>query len=84
MRFAWLTEQPGYSPGPKSLSGTLIFVLYNLVYWAPLVLLLTGDLDYGPAFIVFTVINAVRLVANVYRVNVLAPSQGEFFPLRAP
>jgi hypothetical protein len=62
----------------------LVFIVYNLVYWVPLVLPITKTIEYRTGFMAFAVVIAIRTVLNWYRVNVLAPEQGQRFPLRAP
>ena len=85
MRFAWLRQKSGNSgPVKQSVLEILIFMVYNLVYWVPLVLSITGTIEYRAGFIAFAGVIAVRTVLNWYRVNVLSPEVGQRFPLRAP
>jgi hypothetical protein len=87
MRFAWLRKISG-DPVPLKLRFThplnLIFVAYNLVYWVPMILPFTGVIDYRTGFSALFVVILIRGVANFARNNVLAPEQGEAFPLRSP
>jgi len=85
MRFAWERENsPNYVPIEQSFTGRLIYIVYNVVWWLPLVLALIGTIDYRNAFIPFFVIIIIRAIANLYRNNLLSLEQAESFPLRAP
>ena len=85
MRFAWLWEQAGNDGKvPQGAIETLIFAVYNLVYWVPLVLPVIGTVEYRAGIIAFAGVIAIRTVLNWYRVNVLAPERAFGFPLRAP
>ena len=59
-------------------------VLYNLVWWSPLVLPFTCTISYQHGFILFMAITYVRLMANLVRNNVLSLEQAIKFPLRIP
>lgn len=83
MRFAWLLEQAGEERN-ESIIGRSIFVLYNLVYWIPVVLPLFGEMDYQTSFVIFVLINVFRTFANAYRINLMPIEQAQVFPLRAP
>ena len=85
MRFAWLREQSG-APAPTSPSAVnrLIVIVYNLIWWVPIVLGFFKAIDYRTAFITFLIITIFRAIANVVRNNVLAPEKAETFPLRSP
>jgi len=61
----------------------LIRFVFNLVWWIPIVLAFTGHIDYATGFVTFGLITAMRLVANLYRNNVLSPKEAIYFPLRA-
>ena len=85
MRFAWLREKSGDSaPAQSSAINQLILIVYNLIWWVPIVLGFFKVIDYRTAFITFLIITICRAIANVFRNNVLPPEQGERFPLRAP
>ena len=85
MRFAWLRENSANTvPVEQSFTNRLIFVVYNAVWWLPVVLRILGTIDYGTAFLMFFVLSLIRAVANLYRNNVLTPEQAESFPLRSP
>ncbi|MFC2021878.1 hypothetical protein ACFLTR_01500 [Chloroflexota bacterium] len=73
-------------PKPGRLRGTrrFIFFIYNIVYWAPIVLPFTPVMDYRTGFITFFWIVVVRAIVNAYRNNFLTLEQGERFPLRVP
>ena len=85
LRFAWLREQSGApAPAPPSAINRLIVIVYNLVWWVPIVLGFLNVIDYRAAFITFLIITIFRAIANVVRNNVLTPEQAETFPLRSP
>jgi hypothetical protein len=85
MRFAWLREK-SCDPAPVQPGGTnrLIVIVYNLVWWVPIVLGFTKVIDYRTGFITFAAITIFRAMVNVVRNNVLTPEQAETFPLRSP
>jgi hypothetical protein len=85
MRFAWLRAQSGdRAPAQPSAINRLIVIVYNLVWWVPIVLGFFKVIDYWTAFVTFLIITFVRAIANVVRNNVLTPEQAETFPLRSP
>ncbi len=85
MWFTWLREQAGNDgPVEQNIIERLIFIIYNLVYWLPLVLTITKTIDYRMGIITFAAIIAVRTVLNWYRVNILSLEQAQRFPFRAP
>ena len=85
MRFAWLREESGDpAPAQPGAINRLIFVTYNVIWWAPIVLGFTKVIDYRTAFVAFLIITIFRAMANVVRNNLLAPEQAETFPLRSP
>jgi len=59
-------------------------VVYNVIWWIPIVLTFTKVIDYHAGFIAFFVVTLIRLVANLLRNNVLKQEQAESFPLRSP
>ena len=85
MRFAWLRENSANTISvEQSSTNRLIFVVYNAIWWLPVVLALVGSIDYGTAFVAFFVFILIRAGANLYRNNLLTPEQAESFPLRSP
>lgn len=85
MRFAWLREKSGDpAPAQPSAINRLIVIVYNLIWWVPIVLGFFKVIDYRTAFITFLIITIFRAIANVVRNNVLTPEQAETFPLRSP
>jgi len=85
MRFAWLRENSSNTVSvEQSFINRLIFVLYNAVWWLPVLLKILGTIDYDTAFLMFFVFIIIRAVANLYRNNVLTLEQAEIFPLRSP
>jgi hypothetical protein len=85
MRFAWLREKSAnaVSIEPSSID-QLIMVVYNVLWWVPVVLAIIGAIDYDTAFLAFFVYTLIRAAANLFRNNVLEPEQAETFPLRSP
>jgi hypothetical protein len=85
MRFAWLREKSGDSaPVKSSAINQLILIVYNLIWWVPIVLGFFKVIDYRAAFVAFLIITICRAMANVVRNNILPPEQDERFLLRAP
>jgi hypothetical protein len=87
MRFALLRKN-STDPVPAKLRFThplnLVTVVYNVVWWIPIILTFTKVIDYRAGFIAFFVVTLIRLLANLLRNNVLRPEQAEGFPLRSP
>lgn len=85
MRFAWLREKSGdLAPPRSSVINRLILIVYNLIWWVPIVLGFFKVIDYRTAFITFLIITICRALANGVRNNILTPEQAEAFPLRSP
>jgi hypothetical protein len=85
MRFAWLRENSGDdAPVKQSLTNRLIFIAYNVIWWAPIVLGFAKVIDYQTGFVAFLLITIFRAIANLFRNNVLKGEQAAYFPLRAP
>ena len=87
MRFAWLKKSSAKQAAGKKVFThpfNLIMMVYNIIWWIPIVLTFTGTLDYNTGFIVFFIVTVIRLVANLIRNNILKGEQAESFPLRAP
>jgi hypothetical protein len=85
MQFAWRRRKlTDYTPLRTGVVGRVLHVIYNLLYWPPLVLNLTGHLTDREAFHLFAAVIIFRAAANVYRVNALDVARGEAFPLRSP
>ena len=84
MRFAWQRKNSADKVSAKqSSTGRIIYIIYNVVYWLPIVLTVTKVIDYRTGFITFSLILIIRAVANLYRNNTTA-EQGEYFALRSP
>ena len=75
------TGDATFKEGPLS---KLTMVLYNLVWWSPLVLPFTGTISYEEGFVLFMAITYVRLTANLIRNNFLSLERAISFPLRIP
>ena len=88
MRFAWLRQKDTTGSTPAKLDRSplhkLVTIVYNLLWWVPLVLVLTRVIDYRTGSISFAAITLLRAAANLYRNNFLPPERGESFPLRSP
>jgi hypothetical protein len=85
MRFAWQIKNRRLGEPPKrsfSHPLNLTMIVYNIIWWIPLVLALTRAIGYETAFIAFFAVTAGRLVANLVRNNVLRPEAAIAFPLR--
>jgi len=85
MRFAWQRENSADKDSAKqSTTSRIIYFIYNIVYWAPIVLTITGVIDYRTGFITFSLILIIRAAANLYRNNAPMADEGEYFALRSP
>jgi hypothetical protein len=85
LRFARLQESsPDYVRPKETALSRLILVIYNIVWWMPLVLTLTKVFDYRTGSIAMLAVTLVRAIANLVRNNVLDVDQAQVFPLRAP
>lgn len=85
MRFACLRENSANTVSvEQSFNSRLVFVVYNVAWWLPVVLRIFGTIDHGTAFLAFFVYTLIRAAANLYRNNALTPEQAESFPLRSP
>ena len=85
MRFAWLREESGTTVSvEQSPIRRLVFLIYNVGWWIPLLLAILGTVDYDTAFVAFFVYTLFRAVADFDRNNFLRPEQAEVFPLRSP
>jgi len=86
MRFAWQIKNGRLARPPKRSFThplNLTMIAYNIVWWVPLVLALTGAISYPAAFIAFLAITVGRLIINLVRNNVLRPEAAVAFPLRS-
>jgi hypothetical protein len=84
MRFAWERKNSrDYVSAKQGCTVQLIRMVYNIVWWIPIVLALFKVIDYRTGFILFTIVTLVRLAANLYVSNVLTAEQAEGFPFRA-
>jgi len=85
MRFAWLRENSGDPAPPQpGAANRIVLIIYNLVWWVPIVLGFAKVIDYRTGFITFAAITIFRAIANVIRNNLLTLEQAETFPLRSP
>ncbi|TNF31657.1 MAG: hypothetical protein EP329_12010 [Deltaproteobacteria bacterium] len=86
-RFAW-ERKHSEDPRPRKVGGghpyTWILVVYNLVYWVPIVLPVTPAMSYRDGVVGLTVLIAVRAALNLVRNNLLSLDQAEVFPFRIP
>jgi hypothetical protein len=84
MRFAWINQDSAKDvPTSQNSINRTIYIVYNLVWWIPIVLVIINIIDYQVAFIALFVLTAIRAVINLFRNNVLNPQQAENFPLRS-
>ena len=85
MRFAWQRKNsPDKVSTKESTTNRIIYIIYNVVYWLPIVLTITHVIDYRTGFITFSLILIIRAIANLYRNNVPKADEGEYFALRSP
>ena len=85
MRFAWLRENSENTATIEQSSiSRLVYVVYNIAWWIPLVLAILGTIDYDTAFVAFFVYSLFRDVFNFYMNNFIMPVLADFFPLSSP
>ena len=85
MRFAWLQKKSIIAAaGKQSLANRLILTVYNLAWWIPILLPFTKTISFRAGTLGFTAITVIRLIANLYRNNVLPLEQAVNFPFRSP
>ena len=85
MRFAWQRKNSADKVSAKqSSTDRIIYIIYNVVYWLPIVLTVTKVIDYRTGFITFSLILIIRAAANLYRNNAPMADEGEYFALRSP
>lgn len=74
MRFAWLHKNSIIDNSrEQSITDRMILIVYNVVWWVPVVPPILGLMDYETGFWGFTLVTLVRLAFNLYRNNVLPP-----------
>lgn len=85
-RFAWERKKTGGSPRTlgKGHPYTWILIVYNAVYWIPMLLPWTSLMSYRQGVIGLVILIGVRAAANVYRNNFMTLDRAEIFPLRIP
>ncbi len=85
MRFArrW-KEATGSDSFEQGSFSRVIFIAYNLVWWLPILLPIAGFISYEAGFVSFTIVTLIRLIANLYRNNVLSLEKAVSFPFRIP
>ncbi len=82
MRFARQRKASGRELVKQGRANRIIYAVFNIVWWAPVVPAFTGTIDYQAGFIGFAAVSTVRLVANLLRNNVLKGENAEYFALR--
>ena len=86
MRFAWLRKKSGDSVPAKLRAShplNLAYLVYNAVYWVPIILTFARVIDYRTGFVAFFAVILVRSAANLARNNIIRPELAEAFPLRS-
>ena len=67
-----------------SAASRLLLIVYNVVWWVPVVLPLFGVMSYRAGTIVFFTVTLTRVAINLYRNNVMSVDAAQRFPLRQP
>ncbi len=62
---------------------SLIRMVYNIIWWIPMLLSFTGVIDYRAGFVAFFIVTAFRLFINIYVNYALDLDKFERFPLKA-
>ena len=66
MRFAWERENSAdYVPVEQSFISRLVYIAYNVIWWAPIILPFIGVIDYRTGFIVLFVVTLVRAISRL-------------------
>ena len=85
MRFAWLRSKEGSEEPPlMTPADRVTFVVYNVIWWVPVILTVLGFLSFWAGSLGFMVMSVLRAVTNAYRINVLPVDAAHRFPLRSP
>ena len=85
MRFAYLREKLGKDKKiENSTLSLVIMIVYNVIWWAPIILAFTKVIDYKTGFIFFLGLTVFRALANIFRNNILKGDTAEKFPFRQP
>lgn len=85
MRFAWLRSKEGSEEAPLlPAAGRATLLVYNVIWWVPVLLVPTGVLSYRAGALGFLIVSVARAVVNAYRINVLPVEAAQRFPLRSP
>ncbi|MFC1947453.1 hypothetical protein ACFLXY_05995 [Chloroflexota bacterium] len=86
MRFARLRKNtPNHVSMKRGVTHPLsiIRLVYNVVWWIPMLLSFTGVIDYRTGFIAFFTVTVFRLFINIYVNYSLNLEAFEKFPLKA-
>jgi len=85
MMLKWRVENNSdYSPEKYSFTERFIVVIYNLIWWIPIVFPFAGIVGYKAGSTIFFSVTFARAIINLYRINILKPEQAFHFPLRGP
>jgi phosphatidylglycerophosphate synthase len=86
MRFARLRKNtPNHIAVKRAITHplSLVRMVYNVIWWVPMILSFTGVIDYRTGFIAFFAVTVFRLVVNIYVNYNLDLEKFEKFPLKA-
>ena len=86
MRFAWLEKQSDSNERSERrfvIPFKIVMIVYNVVWWFPIVFVFTNTIIYELGFWSFFAITIIRLCVNLYRNYVLDYERGRYFPLRS-
>ncbi|MHC5037400.1 MAG: hypothetical protein ACYTHM_08815 [Planctomycetota bacterium] len=79
-----MKKETGAVSFKETVVNRIIFVAYNVVWWIPVPFPFIGVISYKSGFILVAAITSFRLIANVFRVNVLSLERAVSFPFRIP
>ena len=69
MRVAWQRKKSGIDDSvSESSTNRLVYIAYNVIWWAPIILPFIGVIDYRTGFIVLFV---VTLILNIIALTVV-------------
>jgi len=85
LRFAWdWKNRTGKDFSTKLVKLFSLLVVYNIVWWIPIILGFTKVISYQAGFVSFAVVTYFRLMANLIRNNLLSLEQAVKFPFQIP
>ena len=80
----WQMKKSGKKiPTHTTLPGKAVLIIYNLIWWVPIVFPFVDLMDYRTGSFIFFFTTLSRAFINLYRLNVLTIEKAIHFPLRS-